>query len=606
MTSGHGRPIFALAGIAIVGVLATVAPSFSPTAASWTASEWDHADIGTSAFDCGTDPGFATTAYAKYLGGGVLGIDLDSIAEISGVTASRSGASAPDFLPAGATHVPGGENQDTYLNPLDITALGTIGIDLSGFTLGLPSGSAGAVNQLAQVSNLGYSAAASGLLSDAGGVGVTSTTPDDELPDPATIGLSTLLPENEGVSDVALQVGAVAASSSLDWCAALESTTWGDGSVDGSDRQYGIAGLGLAVDSPLIATLLPRVQTALATVNTAIAGLQGTTGSIAQSVTGVLTGAGGVLEALNLGSVTGDVTLTGLDLTAVTGLLSGPGAVLSDGVVTLDLADPSGTILVDLAELVGGPDQLNNLDPNTELVINADVINGILTRVGSLVQGWANTVTTALLAAVSAVRLVIDLDVTAGLTVPAVGPVDILTVSVDLDTQLGELLVPDGTPPVATVSASALSSVTGLLLATVNGLLNTLLGLDLTGVVSGINANVALPGQILTAVTSTVTASLVPIVNTLVTDLTAVATQLVTALGAVLGSLPTILSVMVNVQPDQPGAPPGVGYAAGTPPSLSQEYRVTALRIGLAESGIDAPVYLNLATASVGPNSRLP
>lgn len=606
MTIMHGRPMFALAGIAIAGVVATAVPSFSPTAASWTASEWDHAVVGTSTFDCGADPGFATTAYGKFLGGGVLGVDLDSIAGLDAVSASRSGVSAPGFLPAGATHVPGGANQDTYLNPLDITALGAIGLDLSGFTLGLPAGSAGAVNQFAQVTNLGYSTAASGLVTDAGGVGVTPTTPDDELPEPATIGLSTLLPAVAGVTDVALQVGAVAASSTLDWCAALESTTWGDESVDGSDRQYGIARLGLAVDSPLIATLLPSVQTALATVNTAIAGLQGTTGTIAQSVTGVLTGAGGVLEALNLGSVTGNVTLTGLDLTAVTGLLSGPGAVLSDGAVSLDLADPSGTILVDLAEFVGGPDQLNNLNPNTELVINADVIDDILTRVGSLVQGWVNTVTAALLAAVSDVRLVIDLDVTAGLTVPVVGPVDILTVSVNLDTQLGELIDPDGTPPVATVSASALSSVTGLLLTAVNGLLNTLLGLDLSGVVSGINANVALPSQIFTAVTSTVTASLVPLVNTLVTDLTTVATQLVTALGGVLGSLPTILSVMVNVQPDQPGAPPGVGYAAGSPPSISQEYLVTALRIGLLDGLAGELVYLDLATASVGPNSRLP
>jgi hypothetical protein len=601
VTWSNRRPVAAFAGIAVTGLVASVLPTLSPTAASWTAGEWDHAVVGTSSFDCGTDAGYATTATGRFLGGGVLGIDLDSIAGLAPVTATRSGTLSPVALPAGAAHVPGDDNRDTYLNPLDVSALGAIGIDLSGFTVDLPAGSAGAVNQYAQVTNLGYSAAASGLVTDAGGVGVTPATPDDELPEPATIGLGTLLPTTTEVTDVALQLGAVAASSTLDWCAALESSTWGDGSEGGNERQYGIAGLDLATDSPLVTGLVPQAQTAADAVTSAVAGLQGTSGGIAQAITGALTGVGGVLAGLNLGAVSGGVTLTGLDLTPVDGLLTGPGTVLSDGVVTVDLTDPDGTVLVDIAELAGGPDQLNNLAPNTELVINAAVINDVLARVGALVQGWVDDVTDALLAAISGIALHVDLTTAVGIS--SLG-IDILSVHVTLDTDLGELLVPDGTPPAVGVSATALDL--GILGAAVATVLATLGLGSLSSLVTGINTSATLPGDLLAAVTSTVTTTLTSLVDDLISDLTAVATQLVTVLGTVLNPLPTVLSVMVNVQPDQPGAPSGYGYTGASPPATSLEYLVTALRIGLLDGVLDEPVYLNLATASVGPNSRLP
>ena len=595
------RTLATVAGIVVAALSATIIPGYQLTTASWQENEWAHGQLGTTSFDCGTDVNYSTQARGKFLGGGVLGIDLDAIAALDEVTASRSGASAPTFQPAGATHVTGGANSDSYLNPLSLSALTAIGIDLSGFGLGLPIGSAGAVNQYARVSNQGVSAGASGLVNNTGGVGVTETTPDADLPEPASIQLATLLPTAAGVSDVALNIGAVASSSTLDWCSQMANTIWGDGTLDASTRDYGIASLDLAVDSPLIATLIPKVQTTIGTLNTALANLQGPTGLIAGTINSTLTGVGGVLAGLNLGSSSGTVSLSAIDLTAVNALLSGPGAILSDGVVSVDLADPNGTITVNLAELVGGPDQLNNLSPNTELIINAAVINDILTRVGNLIQGWVNDVSDALMASISAIQLAVNLTTRVGIS--ALG-IDIISVNVTLNTDLGELITPDGTPPVVGVTATALSL--GLLGAAVAAVLSGLGLGSLSSIVNGINASVTLPGDLLAAITSTVVTQLVTPVTTLVTDLTAVVTQLVTALGAVLGSLPSVLSVMVNVQPDQAGAPPGVSYTAAVPPNASKEYVVSALRIGLLDGGIGSMVHLELATAAAGVNAILP
>jgi hypothetical protein len=349
-----------------------------------------------------------------------------------------------------------------------------------------------------------------------------------------------------------------------------------------------------------VAGLVADVQTAVTSVTTALTALQGTGGTIAQAIGGTLTGVGGVLAGLDLGSATGSVTLTGLDLSAVSGLISGPGAVLSDGVVTLDLADPDGTILVDLAGLVGGPDQLNDLAPNTELVINAAVIHDILTRVGALVQAWVDEVREALLAAISAVAVHVDLTTSVGIS--SLG-IDIISVAVELDTDLGELLVPDATPPTLDVTATALDL--GVLGAVVAGVLSGLGLGSLSSLVTGINTSATLPGALLAAIGAAASTALGPITSTFVTDATSLAAQLATALGAVLDPLPTVLSVMVNVQPDLPGAPPGVAYVPADPPATSQEYRVTALRIGLL-GGVGAPVFVDLATASAGANSRLP
>jgi hypothetical protein len=601
MTIRKSKRLIGFAGLSVASVVALVAPGIAPTAASWVDAEWAFASLGTTAFDCGSDTGYETTARGRFLSGGVLGVDLDALASLNGVSATRTGSSSPVFSPAGATHVPGGPDRDTYLNPLDVTALGAIGIDLSGFTVGLPAGSAGATNQYAHVTDLGFSAGASGLVTDDGGIGVTPSTPDGDLPEPASVELSSLLPSAAGIADVALHIGAVAASSTLDWCSALESSVWGDGTVDGTDRSYGIAGLDLAVESPLIAGLVPTVQAAMTQVNSAVASEQGPTGSIAQSIRGTLTGAGGVLEGLDLGSSSGSVTLTAPDFTALSGLLSGPGAILSDGVVTLDLADPDGTIVVDLATLVGGPDQLNNLAPNTELIINSAVIDDITARVGSLVQGWIDDVNDALTAAIGGIQLHVDLTTRVGIS--SLG-IDIISVETSLDSNLGDVIAPSGPPPVLSVSATALSL--GLLGSVVAGILNTLGLGSLAGLVSGINSSATLPGELLAAITAVINDGLTSVVSALVSDLATTASQVASGLGTALGPLPDVVSLMVNVQPDQPGAPSGVGYDPGSPPTISPEYVVTALRLGLLDGIVGAPVYVNLATASAGTNRLLP
>ena len=89
--------------------------------------------------------------------------------------------------------------------------------------------------------------------------------------------------------------------------------------------------------------------------------------------------------------------------------------------------------------------------------------------------------------------------------------------------------------------------------------------------------------------------------TTLGGDLGDVATVVLELLDDLVAALPNVLSVMVNVQPDQPGAPPGsVVVPAG--PGSTPQYTVSALRIGLTD-GLAPPsvAVLLFGTASAGP-----
>ena len=72
----------------------------------------------------------------------------------------------------------------------------------------------------------------------------------------------------------------------------------------------------------------------------------------------------------------------------------------TDGVVTINLAD--GTVNVRLDGPLGGTNGLNTLGPNTELVLNATVVSEIVSRVGTLLDGWSTRVATATAPAVKA------------------------------------------------------------------------------------------------------------------------------------------------------------------------------------------------------------
>ncbi len=87
--------------------------------------------------------------------------------------------------------------------------------------------------------------------------------------------------------------------------------------------------------------------------------------------------------------------------------------------------------------------------------------------------------------------------------------------------------------------------------------------------------------------------------TTLGSTLAAVVTQVVDALAVVLAPLPGVLSIMVNVQPDQPGAPdPGDDVPQSGDSTAS--FTVTALRLGLLDT-LGTAAAVDFATASAGP-----
>ena len=473
-----------LASILGAALLAAALPvSLVPSMAAWTDREWVHAPtLGTDRYDCGADDAYATAAAGTFLSGSVGGWDLSAVAGVAGVSAARSGSEPATVTPGTATNVDAGDadaGTDTFAHPLTVDAVGIDVLSLSGMNAGLPVGSVGVLNQYAQVTNRGSSAGASGLISDSGAVAAAPTTPN--LPEPATIDLAWVLPE--GLDGARLMVGAVAASSHLDWCAAAESAAWGDGSVTGSTREYGIASLGLVMDSPIVGSLTADVRASIA--------------SMLKDSSGLNLRAGSPVDAL------------------LSATLTGPGVII-------DLA--RGTISVDLQPLLTDDLGLNGRPANTELMLDPVRVAAVADRVEELLTQWNAAVTAEL-------RTVL----------PALLP-------------------------------------TGGLLGSVNAALNL------------------------------ITAGLASTVSTLTSTLAATVGDAGVALTGLFDALTGVLSLTVNVQPDQPGAPPGAHFTAASPPDSSAEFRVTALRVGLlnhAVAGAELAV-VNLATASAGANARLP
>ncbi|MFB2555601.1 choice-of-anchor G family protein [Herbiconiux liangxiaofengii] len=560
---------------------ALVPSTIAATTASWPDEEWVHGTVGTSSFACGTDEGYAATAFGRFLSGELLTQDLDSLAALNGVELDRAADGALAVDPPTSIDQGSAPPTATYTNPLNVSLLGGVaGIDLTGLTVGLPVGSAGAVNQYAQVSGYGTAAGASGLVSNSGGVGVTPTTPDADLPEPATVGLSTFLPAAAGITDARLEVGAVAASSTLDWCAALRSALWGDGSVSGVVRDYGIAGLGLEIDSPLIGDLVDDVSTGLPAVQSSIDSLLGTNGLISNSISTALLAR--LVSGLAVGDVTGTVGLSGLDLAgSVATLLTTP---LGDGVVSIDLVN--GTISVDLDELLGyDSTSINNLAPNSELVLDDLVVNDLVERVGDLLDDFVTDVVTELTNEIRAATLTVDLGLRVNLLA---GLVPLVAVTVDLVAPLGAVIDSTAT---FTVGATALGAAIVL-----NPLLSPL-GLTLNGLLGIVNA---LAPFLVSPVANAVGTTAIGAVTTLGSTLSLATAPIVTALSAVVGALPQVLSLMANVQPDQFGAPGDTGFEQADGDSSAQ-YLVTALRVGIAPVVPGEVASLSFATASAGP-----
>ncbi|WHE37093.1 choice-of-anchor G family protein [Microbacterium sp. BDGP8] len=573
------RSVVAIAAVAVVGVPMTV----TATTAAWNTAEWVHGEVGTSTLDCTDGTGFASVASGRFLSGSLLELDLDPLADLEQMVLALDGAGDVTVSPSNAIDLGSAPPESyVYANPFDVTALSAINVDLTGFTVGLPGAALGAVNQYARVTADGSVAGASGLVNDSGAVLVSDTTPPASLPARARVGLSGILPAVTGIADANLEVGAVAASSQVDGCALLRDQLWGETApASAVVRDYGIAGLGLQLDAPVVQSLVSTTTTAVNTLGGVVGQLTGPGGLIGSSIgAGVDAGLPGILTT----TVGGNVSITGLDLLgSVATLLNTP---LTDGVVTINLQ--AGTIDVDLDALLPS---LNNAAPNTEIVLNDAVLNPIVDRAGVLLDNWSSQIVAALTAELREATVTVALE--AVVTAPGIGilpGLNVLTTDIGFVGPLGALI--DGTSPTLTVTAEA---------AGLSGTIDTLLrALGLGTTVGQLVRDVSgLATPLTTAVANTVSTTITGALTTLGGTLATAVTAVITALGSVVDALPSVVSLMVNVQPDQPNAPPDATFTAASGESTA-EYKVAALRLGLAD-GLGGIAATTFATASAGP-----
>ncbi|MDJ0334290.1 choice-of-anchor G family protein [Salinibacterium sp. G-O1] len=302
----------------------------------------------------------ASYGEGQFLSGTLLGLDLNSIVELTPAFASNNGS----------------QPMQSSSDPLSVTALNTIGVN-SGNAAHLRLGDvldARILHQFAQAAKDGSSMATSGAI----GKG-----------DDIDLHLNSLLNGTYApvLSDLKLSLDAVAAEAR-----ASLTTASGD---------YTLAEATLSFTSPAIAQLSPKVNTALLPVDAAIASLSGNDGILGNAVDRVVDPVlGAIGSSANVSAVvTADVH------GAVQPLLTG---TYGNGGVTFNLQ--TGEVSVDLAQFSGG--KLNDLAPGTELlsgpVVN-QILNGITDTVSTLTDQIAEKVTVALRGAQVTVHADLDM-----------------------------------------------------------------------------------------------------------------------------------------------------------------------------------------------------
>jgi hypothetical protein len=597
-----------LAGLVAAALVVTSVPAL--TNASWTEAEWAHGDgLGTQT--CATATNFQTRGAGRFLGANLLGVPIAAIAAVPGVVATKSGSAASVVTPVGVPPVSGAPaDANTYANPLNVTLLnGALSASLTN-VLELPlsaSTPVGAYNQYARAEGSGYSAGASGLVSNSGAIDVTGPVDPANLPTVASFDLHTFTSDIlgragltgtdlsnlvAGVANLNLGVGAVASSATLDGCA----PAWGGSLASSLARQYLVAGLGLNVGSPLLGDITGSVRTTVTGLQGALNGLTGNASllsSLQSSVSGLLTGA---LSALGLGAVNVNVTAAA-DFSGVTALL---GNSYHDANNTVFVNLSTGTVTVDLAKLLGGVNGLNNLAPNTSLLVNAAVVNTLTTALLDALGQFVSAVTAALTTAINAIVI----NGTVGVTLTALG-LNVAQANLTLTNVRLSALTGSGLPAGASITVNALGLVNCTPpispLDVVSTLVCGLLGTLTTTLTAALPA---LLGTAIHAVVDPLTTGLATTLHNLAGTVTSpIVRLLANLLNGLLGP-GGLASVLVNVQnaPLSGSAPPSdwTGITAG-------RYDEAALRIGiLGLLGAGQDVDVVLARSSVGPNTAIP
>ncbi len=589
-TAGHGTvrratlraaSVFPLvAALALVAGTAGLLPAgtgrVTMTTAAWVDREHVRGQVTAAASWCQAGL-YSTEGRGQLLAGRLAGTDLATVAEVAPLHVRRDGDQTT-VTPSTAVAL----GDDAYVNPLTVTAVQGLAVDLGSGLLSFPitaGQGAGALNQYARAGTGSSSAGASGTVSDSGAVDARTQTPGSGLPDVASINLRALTGNlldpaisnavADDVTDLTLRVGAVAASSTLDTCITRAAPL--------STRAYGVAGLGLDTTSRAVAAVATTASSAVGTVQAGLAA----TGPLATSLGTTVRNALGTVTALTtaVGLGTPSATLT------VTANLPAAFATLNQtlgagSAVQVDL--PTGAVHVDLARLTSSTDGVNNLPPNSE-VLTTGTLGAATTQVGTLLDAWtalvSSTVTTTLNAA--STSLVVDIP----LSTAVLGTITTLRVTVA--GTFATIAAGNGTVTTQLVGGCSPGAI-----ALVCGTVNTALPLVVAPVRTTVGttlSGVFQPTGLVGTLGATLATAVAGVVGTNGTG---------GVLRALFAGLPAIVSAQVNARPDVPERRrPGLSVQPG-------EHAVTALRVGLSDAARAA--WLALGSATAGPNSYDP
>lgn len=555
-TGGRIRNHAIMAGL--LSVVAAVS-GVAFTNAAWVDNEYVHArGIGTDG-KCEQGSGTVSTASARQFSGTLLESDLDNLASVKGVQVTNDGAGTTTAS-AGAIQI----DENTFVAPLDVDVLNNDLLRLS-LPLALPVGAADVHSQWGQTLNNGNTTAASGLVTNNGGA-LSLGQPQDPANPPvmASLDLGALAPAS--LAGMTLEVGSASSIARLTQCGDLGNGWLGPLEQPVLDRAYAISSLDLNAALPALSTAVSGTAELIDGVQPALdAAIEDLEVRIAKDLA---LEAAPILGTFSLGSIDTQVTLTQADLAPLRALLKG---TMSDdrGLLTVDFE--AGAVRVDLAKTSGGANGLNGHSPNTEVVLNQAVRDELSAALIQVLNDWRENMTSALINAIRATSVTVNstLHLSDGVTLAdirlALGPVS-----------AGHLLdlhneVP-GTPAVP-VAASI-----------------TMLGLQPSGLTPELEE---LAAQLATALPGIIGDALDDeLINGVVagfgSSAAALTSPVVSSFSDALGQLANQLSIMVNVQPDQPGHPE---------PSSSSPFQVSALRLSFPALNV---LDMTLATSSVG------
>jgi len=588
--------------VAVFAIAAATLTGIQSSSAAWNDTERNYGDIGT--LDCDAPTDLTSRATGRMLNGSIGAINLDAIAGIRGVVVNNDGTSATSTSPGAVSQ---GAGTDAFGAGVSATALfNAVNIGITPLTLPLNSGT-GTYNQYGQAHETGISTGAAGAVTNTGAVdtGAVSSGTAGKVGTLRLSDISGLTAALAGLTDVSVEIGAVAAVTSLDGCPAA----WAGGAPSPTDldRSYLVSSLKAQLTSDAVKALTGTggtVPTAVGGVQTLLNTLIGTpttngtaetniaTGAVTSltgAISSLLTTASTPLVTLGLGGTDQTTAAVTIDLSTVTNYLTSP---LSDGTVAIDLA--SGTVSIDIEALAGG---LNNRPANTR-VLTAAQLNDVVERVEDLLQARLAQIDTALDTALAAATLEINvnLKLTAHLLAvppltPGIGPIDAFEVKLKYLGTLAQYASPGGAGVVVTGPSVTLLGGTGIGDALLNPILASLTAGLLNPVVTTVTP------AVLNLVLNQLTTPLTGAISTATSNFTTLVTSTITLLDPVLESLAGVLNLTLNSRPDVAPFP----SAPHTP--LSGEYFETALRVDVL-SGLPGPSLLSLylANASVGPN----